>query len=83
MSHVKTAISLDESLFHQIEAVVDELKLSRSHFFAMIAEEYLRKRKNQKIVDALNEAYADGPDEEEIETMRRMLKNAQKIMDPW
>lgn len=83
MTHVKTAISLEKSLFQQVEIVTDELKVSRSSFISMLIEEYMRQRKKQQIADSLNAAYADELTEDELETMQRMLKNAQKIVDPW
>ncbi len=35
MANVKTAISLEESLFHQIEAVAQEMQIPRSRLFVL------------------------------------------------
>ena len=83
MAHMKTAFSLEESLFQQIEETAADLNVSRSHLLVMAVEEFLQKRKKQRIIESLNAAYADEPNEDELETMRRMLKNAQKVVDPW
>lgn len=65
MAHVKTAISLDESLFQEAEEWAGKLGVSRSQLFARAVEEYVRRRENEELLARLNEAHADGPDEEE------------------
>jgi len=81
MSHnVKTAISLEPSLF---EALVDEARkrrLSRSQVLAQALEEHLARRDNRALLEELNAVYAEEPDEEERawlafakEQMRRIL----------
>ena len=59
MTVVKTAISLDASLFDQINELAQELSVSRSRFFALAAQEYISRHENRKLLDALNAAYGD------------------------
>ena len=61
MTVVKTAISLDASLFDQINEVAQELRISRSGFFALAAQEYIARYENRKLLAALNTAYDDLP----------------------
>lgn len=70
MAHVKTAISLDESLFREAEEWAGKLGISRSQFYAKAVEEYVRERENEELLQRLNEAHADGPDEEDEEALR-------------
>lgn len=63
---VKTAISLDSDLFEQAELAARELKISRSRLFALAVEEFLRRRENQQLVDAIN-ATVDQPEHEASE----------------
>ncbi len=70
MAHVKTAISLDESLFREAEDWAGKLGVSRSQLFAEAVEEYVRRHENEELVRRLNEAHADGPDEEDKEALR-------------
>ena len=65
MAHVKTAISLDETLFKEAEEWAGKLGVSRSQLFARAMEEYVRRHENEELVRRLNEAHADGPDEED------------------
>jgi predicted transcriptional regulator len=59
--HVKTAISLDESLFREAEDWAEKLGVSRSQLFARAVEEYVRRHENEELVRRLDEAHADGP----------------------
>jgi metal-responsive CopG/Arc/MetJ family transcriptional regulator len=72
MAHVKTAISLDESLFREAEEWAGKLGVSRSQLFARAVEEYVRRHENEELVRRLNEAHADGLDDEEKEHLERM-----------
>jgi metal-responsive CopG/Arc/MetJ family transcriptional regulator len=75
MSNVKTAISLQKSLFDQLETLARQMKVSRSRLLALALEEFIRRRENQKLLDQINEAYEDAPDTKEktyILKMRRL-----------
>lgn len=72
MAHVKTAISLDESLFREAEEWAGKLGVSRSQFYANAVEEYVRRRENEELLRRLNEAHAGGLDPEEEELLERM-----------
>jgi metal-responsive CopG/Arc/MetJ family transcriptional regulator len=61
MTVVKTAISLDASLFDQINELAEELSVSRSRFFVLAAKEFISRHENRKLLDALNAAYDDLP----------------------
>lgn len=85
MAHVKTAISLDEGLFREAEEWAGKLGVSRSQLFARAVEEYVRERENEELLRRLNEAHADGPDEEDEEALRHgqalhleMLRRAER-----
>lgn len=83
MSNVKTAISIDKALFQEIESMAQELEISRSRFFMLAAQEFIQRKKNRRLLEAINAAYEDSPDEEEIEVMRRMKKHARTVVDEW
>ena len=65
MSNVKTAISLEEPLFEQAEALARELSVSRSRLYALALEAFIRRHREQRVLDQLDHAYADQPDAEE------------------
>ena len=85
MAHVKTAISLDESLFREAEDWAGKLGVSRSQLFASAVEEYVRRHENEELLRRLNEAHAGGPDEEDEEALKHgqalhaeMLRRAER-----
>ncbi len=72
MTTIKTAISIEESLFQRVEALAAEMQIPRSRIFSIALESYFERYDTQKLIDILNEVYADGLTEEEKETMEAM-----------
>lgn len=65
MAQIKTAISLDQSLFEQVEILARKMKVSRSRLFAMALADFLRHCENEQLLHEINAAYENGPDEAE------------------
>ena len=72
MAHVKTAVSIEESLFREAEDWAGKLGISRSRLFAEAVREYVRRRENEELLRRLNQAHADGIDEEDEKALRHM-----------
>jgi hypothetical protein len=84
MPNIKTAISLDERLFRQIERLAEEMKLSRSKVISKAVQLLLERHRNQDILDRLNQVYKNGPDEDDVKWMRgARAKYAQTFKDKW
>lgn len=81
MSNVKTAISLQKSLFEQVEALARELKISRSHLFVLAVEDFLRRYQNQQLLEQINSAYEDTPDLNEQSRLRKMRRHHRQIVE--
>jgi len=81
MATVKTAISMPERLFEDLEAAAKEMQLSRSQVFAQAVKEFLRERENRRILEQLNQVYAEGPDEEEQQYLERMKARYRRIIE--
>jgi metal-responsive CopG/Arc/MetJ family transcriptional regulator len=62
MAQIKTAVSLDKSLYEQIDTLAHKMKVSRSRLFAMALEDFLRHRENEQLLQEINRAYQDAPD---------------------
>lgn len=69
MSTVKTAISVEKSLFDHIDQLAHTLSIPRSRLFVIAVKEYLDRHESQWMLDRLKEAYSDGGDKEEVERM--------------
>jgi len=79
MAHIKTAISLQQTLFEQINTLAKEMQVSRSRFFALAAEEFIQRHQNQRLLEAINNAYDDLPDARE-RSLRSAMRQHHKQM---
>lgn len=70
MAAIKTAISMQQSLFEEVDALAQELEISRSRLFVLAVEDFIQRHQNRQLLDAINDAYADFPDPDE-QTLRR------------
>ena len=70
---MKTAISIPDDIFEEIEELSKELRCSRSRILTDAAREYIEKMKNRKIFEALNEVYAEKETKQESR-VRKMGK---------
>ena len=84
MGNIKTAISIDEPLFEQVDNLAHELNTSRSRIFALAVTEFIQRRKNQKLLEAINDAYDDVHEVKE-ESLRSMMrsKHLKMVKDQW
>jgi predicted transcriptional regulator len=64
-NRMKTAISIPDHIFKEVNKLAQENKTSRSQIFCAAVEEYLKKMKAQKLLEALNSVYADEATPEE------------------
>ena len=69
---MKTAISLDGNLLTEADKTARQMGLSRSRLFALALEDYLVRRRREKILEQLNEVYANEVAAGEKRTTARM-----------
>ena len=79
MATVKTAISIPERLFEELEAAAKEMQVSRSQVFAQAVKEFLRERENRRILEQLNGVYGEEPDEEERDLAKAMKARLRRL----
>lgn len=72
MAAVKTAISLDETIFHEVDALARRMNISRSAVFARAAQNFVRRQQNRELLEKINRAYATDPDADEQATRLHM-----------
>ena len=80
-SSVKTAISLRQPLFDDVNDLASELKISRSKVFVLAVEDFIKKYDNKKMLSKINEAFSDYPNEEEIDNNNLMRSKQRKILE--
>lgn len=81
MPNVKTAISLPAPLFKKTESLARKLKVSRSRFFAMAAQEFIERYTNAELLTRINDAWKDGLDENEKSTLKAMRRVQRHLAD--
>ena len=84
-SSVKTAISLQEELFKEVNKLASELHVSRSKLFVMAVKDFIKKKESQDLLSQINNAFSDQPDPEEIKLKIKMRKKQTKNLErePW
>ena len=84
MTTVKTAISLQKSLFNQVDQLAEELQIPRSQLFVLAVEEFIKRYENRKMLESLNKAYGDDtdPNEERLQKGMRQ-KHRQLVEEQW
>ncbi len=80
MAQIKTAISLDESLYQQIDTVAHKLKVSRSRLFAMALEDFLRRLENEQLLQEINRTCQDEPVQAQQALRQGMRRLHRKIV---
>jgi len=81
MATVKTAISIQKSLYDQAETLAKKLNISRSHLFVLAVEDFIRRYQNQSLLDEINKAYSEEPDPSEQSRLSKMGKHHRQIVD--
>jgi len=80
---VKTAISLDTNLLKEADQTARALGLSRSRLFSLALEDYLRQRRQQQILEQLNQTYSDHPNPKATTNKNMKAKFRSTIKDRW
>jgi len=84
MLSVKTAISIEKPLFEELEALAEEMAVSRSRLISLAAQEFIERYKSQKLLEAINAACDDVRDSEEEEQHARMrAKQRRMVKGQW
>ena len=81
---IKTAISIQKSLFEQAESLAQELNVSRSELFGLALETFVKNHQNQILLQDINKAYSDEQDTSDKVRLSKMRKQQRKIVrDKW
>ena len=81
MENVKTAVSIQKSVFEQAEDLARKMQVSRSRPFVLALEDYIRRQQNQELLAQINAAYADEPDPAEQSLRRKLKRQHRKVVE--
>lgn len=79
MTTIQTSFPIQDTLYQQAAVLANELQISQSELFAIAVESYLRRHRNRKLQQSLNEAYADGLDPSEEAMLEGMRRHQQHL----
>ena len=65
MAIVKMEISMEEPLFDEAGTWARKLGITRAELFVRATEEFVRQRENEELLERINAAYDDEPNEED------------------
>jgi len=83
MAIVKTAISIQRSLFDEADTIAQELNVPRSRFYAMAIEAFIQRHRSRQLLEGLNAAYADDLDADEHAFLDAALGAHGEVRDEW
>ena len=84
MEYIKTAISINKSLFEKADELARQMKVPRSRLFVMALEEFIKRQQNRELLAQINAAYADEPDPAELTLRDKSLKAYREtVEDEW
>ncbi len=81
MESIKTAISIEKSLFAQANALARKLKVSRSRLFVLALEDFIREQENRELLEKINAVYENEPDESEKTLRRKARKSHRRLIE--
>lgn len=81
MSQIKTAISIRESLFKEMDAIAHRTHIPRSRLFEKAVIDFLSKQETPKLLKQLNMAYGDKPTAKERKQQELMKAHHRKLVE--
>ncbi|KAF0106620.1 MAG: hypothetical protein FD146_2419 [Anaerolineaceae bacterium] len=81
MEYVKTAISVQKSLFEEADNLARQMKMPRSRLFVLALEEYIKRQQNRELLEKFNAAYAGEPDPAEQVYLEKTRKLHRKMVE--
>ena len=79
---MRTAISVEDALLKEADAVARELGVSRSRLISDALREYLKRRRRAEITRRLDRVYAANPDTEDRRLIRK-LRTKMPVREVW
>jgi len=83
MPNIKTAISIEKPIFDQVNDFAKNLNISRSRLFVIAAQEFIQRHTNIELLQAINEAYDDLPDDDPKIVDKMRPRHLKMVNDQW
>jgi uncharacterized protein HemY len=77
METIKTAISIQKSLFEKAEDLAKKMKVPRSR----VLQDYLHRRENKNLLAQINAAHADEPETSEKKLRHKSKRTHRRLVE--
>jgi len=74
-------ISIPDFLYEQASNLAQEMQISPSDLFSLALEEYLHRHHSQRLLQSINDAYADGLDNSEQTMLEGMRRHQKRLVE--
>ncbi len=81
METIKTAISIQKSLFEKAEDLARKMKVPRSRIYALALQDYLRRRENKDLLAQINAAHAEEPEVSEKNLRQKSKRTHRRLVE--
>jgi len=75
---MKTAVSIPDEIFKEVEKFAEEHKYSRSEVFVIALREFLEKKKSRQLFELLNKVHQNIETSEDTTVREKALKHYAK-----
>lgn len=76
-------VRVTKSLAKKVEMTAKQMRVSSDKLVSIALEDFLKRKKNNDLLVALNEAYKDEPTAEEREEFRALRNKSFEVLDEW
>jgi len=81
METIKTAISIQKSLFEKAEDLARKMKVPRSRLYSLALQDYLRRRENKNLLAQINAAQAEEPEASEKNLRQKSKRTHRRLVE--
>jgi metal-responsive CopG/Arc/MetJ family transcriptional regulator len=81
MANIKTAISIQGSLFKEIETMAHKMHVSRSYLVTMAAKDFLQRQQNKQLLQRLNDIYGNTPNLDERKHRKNVRARHRRLVE--
>ena len=81
MATIKTAISIQDSLYKEVEELAKKTNTSRSQLFTQAIRDFIEKYKNRALLAKINKAHSTTPNLEEKKWISYAKSSHRKLLE--
>ncbi len=76
-------VKVTKSLAKKVETTARQMQVSSDKMVSLALEDFIERKQNKTLLDAVNKAYSDAPSDEEKGELGLMKNKSAKVLDEW